>query len=77
MISRGSDLRTEAREAYASGHTVFAARFNRKLAKNGGSLPDWSESIESVEAEGWTLTHWAVAGGAVTPEAYPVFRRRE
>jgi hypothetical protein len=69
---------SDARRAYAEGRRVFAARLNspNRLDPTSGSVGDWAEMIEAVEAEGWVLSDWAVGDGSKGLSAYPLFRRR-
>jgi len=68
----------DARRAYTEGRYVFVARLNSstRLKSTSGSVGDWAEMIEAVEAEGWALAEWTVGGGPKLPSAYPLFRRR-
>ena len=55
-----------------------AARLNMPSSQPGmsGDIDTWGQMIAAIEAEGWTLAHWAV--GIDTKgrgEAYPLFRR--
>ena len=72
-------IRAEAQRAYAQGYTIFAGVLTPNAkAHPSGSVGGWAEQIEAVEAEGWTLYHWAVApsNDGKGQQAYPVFRRR-
>jgi hypothetical protein len=82
-MSREADLKLLVDEAYAAyrgGQAIFVARF--KVGAWGqpghGELPQWSESLQALEAIGWVLTNWSTSydpGGGLN--AFPVFRRRD
>jgi hypothetical protein len=80
-MSRESDLTllaTQASAGYAAGQRFFAAKFKLGAwgAPSHGELPTWGESLDAVEAAGWVLDRWTVAGDAGGGmAAYPVFRR--
>jgi hypothetical protein len=67
----------EAARAYGEGHYIFAARLNAptRLGDMTGSVGDWAEMIEAIEAEGWALANWTVTDAGKVG-AYPLFRRR-
>lgn len=72
-------LAQEAERAVREGRTVFTAMLNTPWTHHtmSGSVPDWAQMIESVEACGWRLADWSVAMDAKgRPQAYPLFRRR-
>lgn len=81
-MSRESDLATlvhDAQRAHQREQELFAVKLKTSIwnAPGHGEIDPWSESLQAVEREGWTLAHWAVAsdsGGNAS--AYPVFRRR-
>jgi hypothetical protein len=81
-MSRESDLATlvhDAQRAHQREQVLFAVKLKTSIwnAPGHGEVDPWSESLQAVEREGWTLAHWAVAsdsGGNAS--AYPVFRRR-
>jgi hypothetical protein len=69
---------TEAAKARDAGRTVFTPRLNMPSSQPGlsGDIDTWGLMVQAIEAEGWTLAHWAV--GVDTKgrgEAYPLFRR--
>ena len=61
-----------ARDAHQAGQTIFTTDIGSGMSGTG----NWAEAIAEIEAEGWTLAHWAVAlDNAKRLCAYPVFRR--
>lgn len=71
-------LSSEAKKAYEKGRRVFTPFLNMPATQGNGSssIEAWTEMIEAVEAEGWTLTDWSVGLDAKgKPQAYPLFRR--
>ncbi len=81
-MSRESDLAKlaeDARAAHGREQEFFAVRLKTSMwsQPDHGEVEPWSESLQVVEATGWTLTYWSTStdsGGNVS--AYPVFRRR-
>ncbi len=75
-----AELITQASRAFQSGQRFFVAKL--KLGAwsqpGHGELPSFGESLEAIEAAGWTLDRWTVTsdpnGGT---SAYPVFRRSD
>ncbi len=67
----------DAARAISEGRLVFVARLHTpgRLHDMTGSVGDWAEMIEAIEAEGWTLASWTVADGPKGAGAYPLFRR--
>ena len=77
--SKADKLAGQAREAHAAGQFFFAAMLNSPWSNLGlsGEIADWSQMIEAVEREGWTLSYWAASSdNKGNPQGYPVFRRR-
>lgn len=77
--STKTDVVDQARTARAAGRRTFApvllAPFSPLKAVTG-DVGDWSETVDAVEAEGWTLFQWAVAADkAGRVSAYPLFRK--
>ncbi|MBK8468531.1 MAG: hypothetical protein WAR57_10245 [Candidatus Phosphoribacter sp.] len=80
-MSRESELAQlveQASAGYRSGQTFFVAKLKLGAwgAPSHGEVAAWGESLAAVEAAGWVLDRWSVAGdagGGMT--AYPVFRR--
>lgn len=75
---KSGTLGVEAKKAAEAGRTVFTPRLNMPSSQAGmsGDIDTWGQMIAAIEAEGWTLAHWAV--GIDTKgrgEAYPLFRR--
>jgi hypothetical protein len=73
-----TSIAKDAARARDEGRYVFAARLHTpsRLGDMTGSVGDWAEMIEAIEAEGWALANWAVADGSKGAGAYPLFRRR-
>lgn len=72
-------LATEARRAREEGRRYFAPMLNTPTSHSGmtGAVGGWAEMIEGVEAEGWTLTQWAIGQDTKgRPQAYPLFAAR-
>jgi hypothetical protein len=79
--ARNAVLSGEARRAVEEGRTVFAPMLNVPITQQysatvSGAVTGWAEMIESIEAEGWRLEHWAIGQDMKgRPQAYPLFRR--
>lgn len=78
--AKAQTLAAEASRAMAEGRAVFTPMLNTPMTQHtmSGSVAGWAEMIESVEAQGWAMYHWAVGLDAKgRPQAYPLFRRRQ
>lgn len=60
-----------AQQAFVQGRRVFAPRLTNPH-------PSWARQIETIEAEGWRLEHWALSLNTwFVTVAHPVFRRAD
>jgi hypothetical protein len=70
----GSNAAEQARKRHDEGHAIHVVLPARiKTHASGGSVPEWADQIEQIEAEGWRFCQ-------MTPTAHGdmmIFRRAE